>query len=298
MGQCYRPIELILVDDGSTDDTYDVFLKWRTQNIDCDLFFRYLTQTNKGGNAARNAGIRVSEGEFVAFLDSDDCWDSSKLDKQYNAIHGKLNMGAVYCGVRHTDYKTGKLLESADRSYPQGRLLDQLLVKDVTAQTSAWLIRKCVFDRVGLFDTELMARQDWDMWIRISTVYEIGAVPLDLVDFREHPGPRTASDPQREIDAYTMIMAKYASLRESRSFSVRQSAVSAYHRRLGRVTLHHKLGRGESLARYLYALTAWPFDFDNYAALAGWFLPAGFRSSAHRFWNRLFGKTVFAIRSH
>ena len=296
--QSYRPMELIVVDDGSTDDTEKIVSEWWKQHSSTGMSFRFIKQSNLGGNKARNSGIEAATGKYIGFLDSDDRWHSSKLEQQLEVLEYNPSAGAVYCGVQQIDLDSGQRIEPSNRSYPTGNLLDQLLVKDVTAPTSTYLVRKEVFAEVGLFDETLMARQDWDMWIRIATKYEIEAVPLPLVDLREHSGPRTASNPQREIDAFNAMMSKYAHLRNTRSLSVRQSAKATYYRRLGRVHLHHHLGRFKAIAYYIRATTAWPFDFDNYAALLGWFMPSGFRARLHRQWNSIFGGTIFSIRSH
>lgn len=296
--QTHRPIEVVVVDDGSEDDTEAVVADWTKAHTNSEFTLLYLSQPNLGGNAARNTGIKSAKGEFIGFLDSDDCWHETKLEKQLASMAMSVKNGAVYCGVQHIDFLTGKQLEPTKRHYPEGELLEQLIVKDVTAPTSTYLVKKEVFDNVGLFDESLAARQDWDMWIRISTCYEIGVVAQPLVDFREHQGPRTSSDPQREIKAYARIMQKYAHVREAQSFSVRQAAKASYYRRMGRVCLHHQSLKLKSLTYYIKALATWPFDFDNIAAILGWFLPKKLRRSVHRTWNRWLGKSIFSIRSH
>ena len=295
--QDYRPLEVIVVDDGSTDNTTEAVRSWMSSRRD-GLSLRLVRQKNQGGNAARNAGIRAARGELVAFLDSDDQWHADKLSRQHAVLRDDARIGGVYCGVRHDRLDSGDPPLSYPREYPAGELLDELLVRDVTAPTSTYLVRREVFDTVGDFDEALQARQDWDMWIRMASRYHIGVVPEPLVDYGEHAGERTASNPQKEIAAYRRIMLKYASLRASRSLGVRRAAHSALMRRMGRVHLHHGLGRGTSLVFYLKAVLAWPFDFDNYAALAGWFLPGGLRRKLHLAWNRVFGASPLSIRSH
>jgi glycosyltransferase involved in cell wall biosynthesis len=297
LAQTYRPIEIIIVDDGSSDDTamsVDRFVEDKDQNA----IIVYLRQENKGGNVARNRGIQEAHGEFVAFLDSDDLWHPDKLKNQISVFSDRAEFGAVYCGVRHIDAETGDVTETASRVYPSGRLLEEMLVKDVTAPTSTYIVRKAVFDKIGGFDESLKARQDWDMWIRVASSYAIGCVPEALVDFRDHAGPRTASNPQREIDAYRLIRKKYASLLEAAPKAVRLKATASYYRRMGRVHLHHSISRPKALGYYTASIVTWPFDFDSYAAFAGFFLPRNFRASLHRGWNRVFGKTPFSIRSH
>jgi len=297
--QTYRPIQIIVVDDGSEDDTEQKVENWKSAHAhDVELSVQYVQQVNQGGNVARNRGIMETSGEFVAFLDSDDLWHPSKLEKQISVLTGDAEIGAVYCGLQQVELESGKVVEVNDRTFPQGNILDQMLIHDVTAPTSTYVVRREVFDKVGCFDIGLQARQDWDMWIRVSATYKIGCVPEALVDFRDHTGPRTFSNPEKEIHAYHRIMEKYAELRAVCPLFVRQSAKASFYRRMGRVHLHYKQERFQALLFYLKAVLAWPFVFDSYAALAGAFLPRNLRGMIHRGWNLLLGKTRFAIKSH
>ena len=297
--QSYRPIEVVVVDDGSVDDTESVVAAWIVEHNQTDAFStRYIKQNNSGGNVARNRGISEAIGDYIAFLDSDDLWQSDKLQKQIKVFDNNPNVGGVYCGVRHVLLESGEARKLAKRSYPSGKLLNKMLIYDVTAPTSTYIIRKEVFDKVGSFDEELQARQDWDMWIRLASQYEIGVVPDELVDYREHTGVRTATNPQKEITAYKIIMGKYVSLRAQCSFSVRQAAKAAFYRRLGRVHFHQKISVIKAIGYQMRAIITWPFVFDSYAALFGMILPSSFRISLHQLWNNIFGSTRFAIRSH
>ncbi len=299
VSQDYRPLEIIVVDDGSTDETPDVLERWGVAHErDTELVFITIFQSNQGGNVARNRGIAAVNGTYIGFLDSDDLWHTSKLRKQIVAFQEDKNVGGVYCGVQHVDLETEQVIEPIDRSYAHGWLLDQMLIKDVTAPTSAYIVRKEVFAKVGGFDIDLQARQDWDMWIRLASEFKIACVKETLVDFRQHSGLRTASNPDKEIQAYRRILEKYAGLRAERPFTVRQTAKAAYYRRMGRVHFHYKQEWWSALGYYSRAIIAWPFVFDSYAALAGLFFPGSLRAKLHRAWNGIFGDTRFAIRSH
>ncbi len=296
--QAYRPIEVIVVDDGSTDDTEEVIENWIQEHAPSNEFsVRYIYQKNAGGNVARNHGIREASGAWVAFLDSDDRWDTAKLEKQMRVAAEDSGIGAVYCGLRHW-YADKNQFGTIKRDYPQGNLLNQLLVHDVTAPTSCYLVRKELLEQCGLFDESLQARQDWDMWIRLATVTQVGAVPEALVDYREHSGVRTISNPQKELTAYARIMEKYIELRGCAPMWVRHAAWGAYYRRRARVYFHQSLSRRLAFYYALKALSLWPFAFDGYAVVFGMFMPAGLRCKIRCFWNRAFGKTFLTIRSH
>lgn len=296
--QSYRPLHIVVVDDGSNDNTQKVVEAWSEKNRDLDIESRYVFQENSGGNVARNNGIKNSTGKLIAFLDSDDLWHPEKVAKQIEIFENKPKTGAVYCGLQHVDLETSSLISKPNRSYPTGDLLDQILVSDVTAPTSTYMVRKSVFDQVGMFDEDLQARQDWDMWIRIAAEFEIGCVPQVLVDFREHSGPRTYSDPSREIRAYQRILQKYKHLHKRCSWIQRRKIHASYFKRRGRVAFHYQNSRATAFGAYLRSLVNWPFDFDCYAALLGLAAPRYSRKLLNHFWNAIFGKTGFSIKSH
>jgi len=298
IAQTYRPLELLVVDDGSTDGTVEAVQSWMDAHPNSDLFStKLICQEKLGGNAARNRGIEVSSGDFIAFLDSDDSWLADKLRKQV-AFFDDPDVGGVYCGVQHVDVVSGQVLEAYRRTYPIGWILDQILIRDVTAPTSAFMLRKDVFDKVGSFDLDLQARQDWDMWIRLASKYKIQAVPELLVRYGEHTGARTASDPMREIRAFEILREKHTTLLQQQSIKVQKAAKAGYYKRMGRVYYHHKISIIKALRYYVVAIFSHPTDFDTWAAFAGVVLPSGFRQWLHIAWNGIFGGTKLAIRSH
>lgn len=294
--QSLRPNEIIVVDDGSTDETLLTVSSWITKNPEIPV--RVIRQTNQGANAARNNGIKEARGECIAFLDSDDYWLPEKLAKQLELFGQNPNLGGVYCGTRTLDLVTGEKGPLIPRSYPSGNLVMQMLIGDVTAPTSCWLVRKKCFEEVGAFDKMLPARQDWDMWIRLSEKYEIGAVPEVLVEMGEHSGERVRTNEDREIKAHRIIFDKYRDLRAAQPFWVSLAARSTMYRRRGRMYFHKKGQYARAVGLQILAIAVWPFAFDSYAALMGMALSGGFRQKLHVFWNRLFGRTRFAIKSH
>jgi len=297
--QTYRPIELIVVDDGSTDDTEVEVHKWRLSRERQEIFsIRYVLQENQGANAARNRGIKEARGEYVAFLDSDDRWLPEKLQKQMAIFHADPNVGGVYCGLRYVDLKTGERAPSEPRAYPEGNLLHKLLVHDVTEGEPCWIVKKECLNQVGMFDVTLPARLGWDLWIRLSEKYKIGCIPEVLVEGGNHSGERVRSNPQREIEAHQTIFKKYASWRARFPLWVSLAARSAMYRRRGRVYFHRGISKKKAFIMQLAAILIWPFNFDSYAALVGMALPKEFRQKTHLAWNRVFGKTILAIKTH
>lgn len=106
--QHYRPLEIVVVDDGSVDGTGDRVREWANEfatqsNLSCSL----ICQENKGANSARNAGIKAATGQFIAFLDSDDTWHPDKLQRQVAVLLNDDRIGGVYCGMQNIDLDTG-----------------------------------------------------------------------------------------------------------------------------------------------------------------------------------------------
>ena len=297
--QSFRPIEIIIVDDGSTDDTEDQVQAWAKKNDDGkNLVVRFFRQSHLGANAARNRGIEEANGEFIAFLDSDDRWLPKKLEKQIRKLQLFKEMGGIYCGIVNVDLKTGERDHSSKKNLPEGNLLKKLLIRDVTEPTSCWTVRRECFSKVGVFDVKLPARQDWDMWIRLGAIYPIGCVQENLVEMGNHPGERIRSKGEREIAAHQIIFEKYRRFRKQFPFWVSLAARSAMYRRRGRVYFHRGISIKKALLMQFSAIVIWPFDFDSYAALLGMVLPKPIRQKLHNLWNRFFGGTKMAIRSH
>jgi len=293
--QTVSPLEIVVIDDGSTDDTAQQLADLASE---LPLPLVYVRQENAGGNVARNRGVKAAQGAYVAFLDSDDVWHPDKLEKQLAALDARPEAGAVYCGLREVEVESGRVLSEPNRAYPAGDLVAKLLVSDVTAPTSTYVVRRSVMEAAGYFDESLEARQDWDMWIRVARQVPIAVVPEALVDFRHHAGPRTVTDPERELRAYRRIMDKYADWRVEAGPGVVRKAHAAYFRRVGRVAFHFQGDRGRALKNHIRALRHDPFALDTYAAMAGSVLPRRARHHLHRAWNGIFGRTALAIRSH
>ena len=181
--QSYQNFELLIIDDGSTDNTK----KTCSSYLENDRI-RYMYQENTGLAAARNSGIRASSGEFLCFLDDDDVWKPVKLQRQFEFIEQRLNgagkWGLIFTWLELID-EQGKVV-SYRGHHQEGWLYRSLLLGNTVDAPSSVLIRREVFDNVGLFDESFENCQDWDMWLRISKEYMIFPVKEYLVQHREH----------------------------------------------------------------------------------------------------------------
>jgi glycosyltransferase involved in cell wall biosynthesis len=181
ISQSYRNLEIIVVDDGSTDNSLDVLSDYL--GVIC------LTKTsNKGAASARNLGLSLAKGEFVAFLDSDDVWQPGKLELQINKIDDE-NCDIVYCSSR--EYFGGSKFGDLHLAKHEGHVYKfyrRYPARAIIVQgCSGALIRKSVFDLSGNFDeTFTGAAEDWDFFRRCSRVVSIGFLPEALVYYRKH----------------------------------------------------------------------------------------------------------------
>ena len=181
VSQTYLPEKIIIVDDGSADKTVDIVKYFKkNSNVGIELH----RQENRGPNAARNAGLKHSTSEFVAFLDADDIWESTKLEKQFEVFEKSefKNPGIVYCGYDLLRESGSATTKKIIRPALQGNVfLDLLKSNTISGSCSAVLVKKECFERAGLFDETLSGSEDWDMWLRLSEFYEFDYVPEPLV---------------------------------------------------------------------------------------------------------------------
>jgi len=188
LAQTYRNLEVIVVDDGSTDGTGD-FLKEKYAG---EPRFRYLWQKNAERSAARNAGIQAANGEFVAFLDSDDLWLPDKLEAQMRLFQTNPKMVMVVCWYDFIDYKSN-ILQAIDAPH-----LDEIsdgdfavrLMTDNRIGSPTPVIRRQVLLDAGMFclDKQVLCFEDWELWVRVASFGATGLVPRILARHRVHPG--------------------------------------------------------------------------------------------------------------
>ena len=165
--------EIIVVDDGSDDKTYDLLVKSELLDMRGQMpNIRYLYQENKGVSAARNLGIKEAENEYIALLDSDDAWAETKIERQAF----KLEKKNFSCRITHTEeiwLKDGQRINPKKKHKKSGGFIFEKCLPLCCISPSSVLLHRTLFNDYGFFDEKLPACEDYDMWLRLCAFEEV-----------------------------------------------------------------------------------------------------------------------------
>ncbi len=185
MRQTWEALEIIVVDDGSTDGTGDLIDALAAT----DPRIRLIRQPNLGVAAARNRAIAAAGGEFIAPLDADDLWDPTKIARQVERLQAAGPSAAMaYCWWAWIDVHD-RLLDRSPSWRIEGRVLERLVEVNFTGSASVPLYRRSALDQVGTYDSSLREKnsqgcEDWDLALRVAEHHEVVVVPSMLVGYR------------------------------------------------------------------------------------------------------------------
>jgi glycosyltransferase involved in cell wall biosynthesis len=255
LAQTYENIEVIVVDDGSDDDTREQLAPYMDR-------IRYIYQENQSVAAARNTGIRAAAGDLIAFLDADDVWHPQKLELQmeYLVDHPSVALVAVE-----------RLAASAASWPPTNGLVhpracpitvEQLVLRPLFAPSGV-LVRKHCFDAVGFFDTNLRNAEDYDMWIRIACRFPIVKLDVPLWWYRVHGANKSHVPARQEAAALKVLDKNFAPngplgkrfLLKQKAYSYAVFAAALNYSAVGKELL--------SLARIIQSFLRWPVPYHR-----------------------------------
>jgi glycosyltransferase involved in cell wall biosynthesis len=284
--QTFKDYEVIVVDDGSTDNTKQVLEPYRGR-------IRYVRQENRGLAAARNRGVREARGELVAFLDSDDCWEPRMLEGILKTFEKHPDVGAVFVAEREMD-KDGQPRERVHTKRSPGLFFtpESMVSKDTGVGCGRPpVVRKKWLDALGGFDESMRSAVDCEMWIRYSFHVPMILHPEPLVRRRVHEG-HLSGDRGVNAEHWLRILEKLK--REHPEFArehpwIYRRAVGKENLRLGRERLAEVPQHPERLAearRVLrQSIRVYPFFLRAYLYLVwSWLSPSSY--GAWRKWER------------
>jgi len=204
LAQTFTDYEIIVVNDGSTDETTQVLAQY-TAHI------RVIHQANAGLSAARNSGLRVAKGEFIAFLDADDLWYSTALATLVTYLRHHPTTDLV-CGAWDLIDETGSVIKPPNKpSIFQARVRANFLRAIATGNlflVHALLVRRKCFECCGTFDPTLKAVEDWDLWIRMAMHgHTVKMIDVPVAHYRRHSNCMT-QDPQRMVQASEQVLQR------------------------------------------------------------------------------------------
>ena len=195
LGQTYTDWEIIVIDDGSTDNTPEVM-----EGFTGHAGIRYIRQPNGGQARAKNKGIETARGRFIAFLDADDLWEKDKLEKQM-PLFSDESVGVVFSRSRFIGANGEDLGLPETRRHlapRRGKVTEFLYIDNFIPFSSAVVRRECL-DRCGRFDETLKMGIDWDLWLRISVGYTFDYVDAPLLIYRVgHSGQMSHNREERQ----------------------------------------------------------------------------------------------------
>lgn len=200
LAQGYDRYEIIVVDDGSTDNSREVIGHF-TDKV------QYIHKKNAGLSAARNTGIRQAKGEFIGVLDADDMVEPDFMSTLVPILQANQDAEAVYCGYQFVDESNRSLPQREARLIPEGQIFQALVDGNFLVPESI-LVRKRCYDSVGLFDESFRACEDVDMWLRITKQYKVLGVTNLLTRHRVLPNSMSA-DPTRQTQNRLAMIQKH-----------------------------------------------------------------------------------------
>ncbi len=295
LSQTYQDFELIVVDDGSTDDTDEVVEGFNDGRL------RYIKLEENSGKTAtpRNTGLKAARGEYIAFLDSDDVCLPNRLEVEVEFLNTHPSVGLVYADVVFFGSRViseGRVLEGV--SPLSGYALKELFVNNPIS-SDAVLVRKTCFEKVGLYDESLAASEDGDMWLRIAACFEIDCIDFPLARYRRHEGNKNL-DTERMFTGWIAVRRKCL---ESNPFlldeidsKTMQKCYYILYRAFGSWYLSSRVPR-KAREQFREYLRLYPRDPLAYIAWLTTFLPPRLSSEMLTWWQKLIPYMITMKRS-
>lgn len=251
LAQTYDRIEVLIIDDGSTDNTAAI-----AQGLLTDPRVRYIHQQNGGQASSKNRGIRESKGEFIAFLDADDLWEPTKLEEQLPLFEKSAKVGVVCARYVEIDAE-GKELRVDSSTFFRGKVSGRLLKYNYIGFSTSVVRREC-FETLGCFKEDLGMGIDYELWLRFSTQYEFDFVDRTLVKYRVWAGQMSKNLKRRYLNGIATMEKFLKDYPASVPDNLRRDAWAHTYAGFGECLWITESARRDALREYVRALAYRP----------------------------------------
>jgi glycosyltransferase involved in cell wall biosynthesis len=198
LAQTFTDLEVIVIDDGSTDDTQEIL--WRYGDR-----IRVLHKANEGRpSTTRNVGFKAARGDLIALLDADDRWHPEKVAKQVALFDRNPRLGLAYTAATIIDGEDRVIQVNPCSPNARGQIHSLLATRNIMVGSSAMARRQAVVD-AGYYDVSLTSAENWDLWIRIARNWEVDFVPEPLTYYRIHSGNRSSAVELRRRNIFRIL---------------------------------------------------------------------------------------------
>lgn len=259
LGQSYQHIELLVVNDASTDHTEQLL----TELALTDSRIRAIhLKSCHGPGGARNIGLEQARGELIAFLDADDVWLPDKILLQVEALQNNPRAGWSYCDGFVVDQNLSPLYLFSDcGNRPEGMIYEDILLKGLWIIPSGVLVRKAVLDQCGYFDPAIYGVDDWELFVRIARKHDISYTPKPLFKYRLHDNNMTKKE-SKLVASREVVLGKVIAMSPGMESALRHN----HHRTIG-IGLLVEGFRRQARGHFIAAIRYQPMDLKVWAGL-------------------------------
>lgn len=253
LAQSYQRLELIVVNDGSTDSTLSIISSIGDPRL------RIVNQLNGGVSAARNTGLRNAQGAYIAFIDADDVWRHDKLERQRNALLADRAADVAYCWVDYVDM-SGNILHPDGRPVFAGHVYDRMIAHNFVHSGSNLMITRAAFSRCGGFCELFNAFEDWEFQLRLAKHCQFVCVPSAMVFYRMRKSSLTTRVLSMEMNYHRVAERVFAEAGPAYARLRRKNEAVTYEYLMSRAIQGFPTRRKGKLAFDFYgkAVRAWP----------------------------------------
>lgn len=219
LNQSYKDFELIIINDGSTDETEEIIKSFDDKRIILNKI------KNSGASAARNKGIEIARGDYVSFIDSDDLWSIDKLEKQLGLLSNNKDYSVAYSWTMYIDEK-GDYIHPMKAVTYEGDVYQKIILNNFVGSGSNILVRKNILDKTGIFNIKLTYGEEWDLLIRLSRNCKFALVKEYQIFYRQSLFSLSSSIEDMEKDITKIIENTYKNAPEE-IFKLKNKSLSS-----------------------------------------------------------------------